>query len=220
MFDGLVDALEGAMNTPWIYLAVFAIAAIDAFFPVVPSETLAITAGVFAAATGAPNAVLVVLVAGAGAFAGDHVSYAIGRFGGTRVVARAQPGSRSERTFGWARRALFRRGGQILVVARYVPGGRTAVTLTCGSTGYPLRRFSLFDAIAALSWGIYSTSIGYFGGRAFEEDPLLGVLTGFAVAITITVVIEAYRYLQGRRMRHASRAAPDEELHSSHRARH
>ncbi|NIS29726.1 MAG: DedA family protein, partial [Actinobacteria bacterium] len=36
MFDGLVDALEGAMNTPWIYLAVFAIAAIDAFFPVVP----------------------------------------------------------------------------------------------------------------------------------------------------------------------------------------
>ncbi len=217
MFDGLVDALEGAMNTPWIYLAVFAIAAIDAFFPVVPSETLVITAGVFAAATGAPNAVLVVLVAASGAFTGDHVSYAIGRFGGARVVARARSGSRSERAFGWARRALFRRGGQILVVARYIPGGRTAVTLTCGSMGYPLRRFSFFDAIAGLSWGIYSTSIGYFGGRAFEDDPLLGLLTGFAVAITITVLIEAYRYLQGRRMTRASRAASEEEeLHSSH----
>lgn len=209
------------MNTPWIYLAVFALAAIDAFFPVVPSETLVITAGVFAAATGAPNAVLVVLVAAAGAFVGDHISYAIGRFGGARVVARAQSGSRSERASEWARRALFRRGGEILVVARYIPGGRTAVTLTCGSTGYPLRRFSFFDAIASLSWGIYSTSIGYFGGRAFEDDPLLGLLTGFAVAIAISVVIEAYRYLQGRRMRRASRAvSAEEEPRSSHRARH
>src|SRR5690606_14564947 len=70
MLDGLVEAVEGVMNTPWIYLALLAIAAIDAFFPAVPSETLVITAGVFAAATGAPNAVLVVLVAAAGAFAG------------------------------------------------------------------------------------------------------------------------------------------------------
>lgn len=217
MLDGLVEALEGAMSTPWIYLAVFAIAAIDAFFPVVPSETLVITAGVFAAATGAPNAVLVVVVAGAGAFTGDHISYTIGRFGGARLVARAQPGSRAERAFGWARRALFRRGGQILIVARYIPGGRTAATLTCGTTGYPLRRFSFFDAIAGLSWGIYSTLIGYFGGRAFEDDPLRGLLAGFAVAVTITVMIELYRYARAKRLRQApGTPSNEEELRSSH----
>ncbi len=217
MLDGLVEAVEGVMNTPWIYLALLAIAAIDAFFPAVPSETLVITAGVFAAATGAPNAVLVVLVAAAGAFAGDHISYGIGRFGGARLLARARPGSRAERAFGWARQALLRRGGQILIVARYIPGGRTAVTVTCGTTGYPLRSFSFFDSIAALSWGLYSTMIGYLGGSAFEEDPLRGLLAGFAVAITITLAIEVFRYLQARRLRQAKGApSNEEELHGSH----
>lgn len=211
MLDGLVAALEGAMNTPWIYLALLAIAAIDAFFPVVPSETLVITAGVFAAATGAPNVVLVVLVAAAGAFIGDHISYTIGHFGGARLFARAQAGSRSQRAFEWARQALSRRGGQILIVARYIPGGRTAATLTCGTTGYPLRSFSFFDSIAALSWGLYSSLIGYFGGRAFEDDPLRGLLTGLAVAITITVIIELYRYARARRARQTT-AAPGRDV--------
>ena len=54
MSDAITDLVEGAMGSPWVYLALCAFAAIDAFFPVVPSESLVITAGVFAA-TGEPN---------------------------------------------------------------------------------------------------------------------------------------------------------------------
>jgi membrane protein DedA with SNARE-associated domain len=195
------------MGSPWIYLGLLAIAAIDAFFPVVPSETLVISAGVFAASNGEPNLLLIILSSAAGAFIGDHISYFIGRFGGARLLARADEGSRSRRMFDWAALTLYQRGGLILVIARYIPGGRTATTLTCGTVGYPLRKFSFFDAIAALSWGSYAALIGYVGGRAFEDDPLRGLLTGFAIAIGITVAVEVTRYVRERRARSA--AVPD-----------
>lgn len=201
MFDGIIETAEGVMGSPWIYLVLFAIAAIDAFFPVVPSETLVITAGVFAATNGEPNTILVVMVASLGAFVGDHISYTIGRLGGVRLLALTAEASRSRKATGWAARALAQRGGLILVVARYIPGGRTAVTLTCGTTRFPLRTFSFFDSIAALSWGTYSTLIGYFGGRAFEGDPLHGLLTGLGIAITITVIVELVRHGRAKRSR-------------------
>ncbi len=203
VIDGIVQAVESAMGSPWIYLGLLAIAAIDAFFPVVPSETLVISAGVFAASNASPNLLLVILSSAAGAFIGDHISYFIGRFGGGRLLARASEGSRSRKSFDWAARTLYKRGGLILVIARYVPGGRTATTLTCGTVGYPLRRFAFFDAIAALSWATYAAVIGYLGGRAFEDDPLRGLLTGFAIAIGITVLVEVTRYVRGRRTRSA-----------------
>ena len=49
MADAITQLVEGAMGSPWVFVALFAFAMIDAFFPIVPSESLVITAGVFAA---------------------------------------------------------------------------------------------------------------------------------------------------------------------------
>lgn len=38
--DGVMEALEAAISSPWVYLVVFIIAALDAFFPIVPSGKL------------------------------------------------------------------------------------------------------------------------------------------------------------------------------------
>ena len=46
VFESIVDAVSGSN---WSYLIVFAIAMLDAFFPIVPSEATAIAAGVVAA---------------------------------------------------------------------------------------------------------------------------------------------------------------------------
>ncbi len=199
MIDELVVAVEGLMGSPWVYLALYAIAALDAFFPVVPSETLVITAGVFAAASGDPNVLIVILAAAGGAFTGDHVSYFIGRYGGGALLRRFGRSKSVQATTGWAQRELAIRGGLVLVVARYIPGGRTATTLTCGATAYPLARFSIFDGIAALSWGVYSAFIGYFAGNWFEGDPIRGLLLGLGIALTITVVVELVRHIRRRR---------------------
>ena len=37
MAEAITELVEGAMGSPWVYLALCAFAAIDAFFPVVPS---------------------------------------------------------------------------------------------------------------------------------------------------------------------------------------
>jgi membrane protein DedA with SNARE-associated domain len=196
--EAIEELVRGAMDTPWVLLALFAVSALDGFFPVVPSESLVVTAGVFAAANGEPSLPLVALGAALGAFTGDHVSYVIGRRAGGRLTARLRPGTRRAASFAWAERALAERGATLLIVCRYIPGARTAVTLSAGAVRHPLRSFSTYDAIAASSWGAYSALVGYVGGAAFEEEPLQGVLLGLGLAVSVAAAVEVVRHLRGR----------------------
>jgi membrane protein DedA with SNARE-associated domain len=198
MSEAITTWVEGAMASPWVLLALFAFAAIDGFFPAVPSESLVVTAGVFAAANGDPSLPLVILAAGLGAFTGDHVSYLVGARAGGRISQRLRPGTKKAAAFDWAGRTLADRGGTILVVCRYIPGARTAVTLTSGAVRFPLRSFSLFDGLAAASWGLYSGLVGFVGGAAFEEEPLKGVVLGLGLAVGVAILVEVVRLLRGR----------------------
>ncbi|MEU4577196.1 DedA family protein [Nonomuraea sp. ATR24] len=197
MSHTILEWLQQVMSSPWLYVALFALALLDGFFPVVPAETSVITAGVFAA-SGQTNLALVIVVAALGAFCGDHISYLLGHKGGGRL--------RERKAFVWARGALAERGGLVLVVARYIPGGRTATTLTMGAVRYPLRSFTFFDSIAAVSWGVYSGLIGFFGGMAFENDPIKGLLLGLGIALSVTAVVEIVRWVRKRR---AIKASPE-----------
>ncbi|MEU4378801.1 DedA family protein [Micromonospora echinofusca] len=198
--ESALDLLRQLVTSPWVYLLIFGLTAVDAFFPAVPGEAAVITAAVLATG-GNPNLVVVIVAAALGAFAGDHVSYAIGRGGGASRLARLPDGSRRRASSEWARRAVHRRGGLILTTSRYVPGGRTAVTLTMGAVRYPLRSFLLFDAVAAVSWALYCALLGYFGGLAFERDPIKGILAGVGLSLAITLLLEALRWLRHRRRR-------------------
>jgi membrane-associated protein len=200
MSDAITQLVEGAMASPWVLLALFAFAAIDGFFPAVPSESLVVTAGVFAA-SGEPSLPLVIVAAALGAFAGDHVSYFVGSRAGSRLAARFPEGSRKASAFAWAGNALAERGGTMIVVSRYIPGARTAVTLTSGAVRYPLRSFSTADAVAAASWATYSGLIGYLGGAAFEDDPLKGVVLGLGLAVSVAAGVEVVRHVRGRSRR-------------------
>jgi membrane-associated protein len=192
MDDAIIQLVEGAVLSPWVYVALFGFAAVDGFLPLVPSESLVITAGVFAA-NGEPSLPLVIAAAALGAFAGDHVSFAGGRKLGARALGSMRADTRRRRAVDWASRALTRRGGLVLIVCRYIPGARTATTITAGAVGYPARSFSLFVAIAAGSWAVYSALVGYIGGAAFEENPLNGLLLGLGLAVGLTVLVEVAR---------------------------
>ncbi|MGH3390860.1 MAG: DedA family protein [Actinomadura sp.] len=199
MNEAILRAVEGVVTTPWVYLVLFGIAALDGFFPVVPSETLVIALGVFAAATGDPHVVLVILVAALGALTGDHISYAIGRTSGGRIFTRLRPDGRARKAYDRVGRMLAERGGLVLVVARYIPGGRTAATLTTGATGFPRRSFTRYAVLAAATWAVYSAGIGYLGGAAFEHEPLKGLALGLGLAFSVTVVHEVVRHVRHRR---------------------
>jgi membrane-associated protein len=88
---------------------------------------------------------------------------------------------------------------QLIIVCRFIPGGRTAVTLTCGIIGYDRRRFIVATAIAAVLWALYVFFIGRLGGKAFEDKPWLGFLVAFGGTAVISALIEAARRIKSRR---------------------
>jgi membrane-associated protein len=196
--DAIVALIEAALSSPWGLLGIVVVAAVDGFFPVVPSESLVVTAGAFAA--GGDQSLALIIAAGAlGAFSGDHISYFVGRRAGDKLAGRLRPGTRKAAAYKWAQGILAERGGTVLIVARYVPGGRTAVTLTAGAVRYPLSSFSLYDSIAAVSWATYAALVGHLGGAAFEDEPLKGVLLGLGLALGIAAAIELIRHVRRRR---------------------
>jgi membrane protein DedA with SNARE-associated domain len=76
-------------------------------------------------------------------------------------------------------------GGQLIVVGRFIPGGRTVVTLSAGMLRFRWRRFLVFDAAAALIWALYAALLGYFGGRAFENAERKGLLLALGIGLAV-----------------------------------
>lgn len=196
MFQSLVDLLSGAW---WTYPLIFGVAMLDAFFPLVPSETVAITSGVLAGA-GDLSLPLCVLFASTGAVAGDNVSYGIGTWLGEHTVKKLFRGEKSKHAFAWAERTLAERGFYLVVIARFIPGGRTATTLSAGYVhSFSWRRFIVADAVAGTLWGSYTVLLGYLGGKQFEDAPWKGLVLAFGIALVITGAVELVRHLRGRR---------------------
>ena len=194
MLEAFTDFVSGS---PWTYAYLFAVSAIDAFFPLVPSETSVIATGVLAA-SGDLVLPLVILVAAGGAILGDNISYFIGRTVGHRIAERFFSGERRKR-LDQAERQLAQRGGYLILVARFIPGGRTAVTLAAGTLEFPWRRFIAWDVAAGIIWASYASLLGYFGGRTFEESPLKGLALAFGIAVAVTANVEVVRWVRRRR---------------------
>jgi membrane protein DedA with SNARE-associated domain len=194
-FDQIAEWVSGAW---WSYPVIFAVSALDAFFPLVPSETTVITAGVFAS-SGDLNLFLIILFAGAGAVVGDNISYGIGKLVGERTLKRWFRSEKSRKRLEWAEHQLDERGAYIILIGRFIPGGRTAVTFASGYThALTWRRFLRYDIVAGFVWATYAALLGFFGGKTFEENPLWGLLLAFAVASAIAVGVELVRHYRRR----------------------
>jgi membrane-associated protein len=195
LLNGLIDLLTGSN---WTYPLLFAICVGDAVFPAFPSETAAIVCGI-QAARGQLSLELVLALAAAGAFVGDNLSYVIGRWFGRPMQKRFFSGEKARGRLEWAKRFLRERGAYVLVVARFIPGGRTATTFTAGLVKLSwLRRFGPPIVLAALLWSAYAVLLGYFGGRIFRDKPIYALLVAFGVAALITLTIEGARHLRAR----------------------
>src|ERR1700761_571483 len=199
------------------YLIAFVLPALDAVFPVLPAETAVIALGVATAGSTDPRIALLIACAAAGAFVGDNLCYLLGRRFGPAVRRRFFATPKGMKAHAWAERSLERFGPQLIVVCRFIPGGRTAVTLTCGLIGYPRRRFAAATAVAAVIWALYAFFIGRIGGRAFEDNLWAGLVIAFAASVAISAVIEVVRRLlarwrrraDGESLGHAGQVEPD-----------
>ena len=195
MFNQLVDQISGS---GWSYVLIFGFAYLDALFPIVPSETAVITGGVLAGA-GDMSLPLIIALAAGGAFLGDNTAYLIGRHYGDPVKRRFFSGQKARERIDWAESQVQERGGELILIGRFIPAGRTVVTLSSGALEMPWHRFAIFDAIASLVWALYASLLGYFGGKAFEHQPWKGLLLALGIAFAVVGGVELVRWVMRRR---------------------
>jgi membrane protein DedA with SNARE-associated domain len=194
MFESLVDLASGSA---WTYVLVFGLATLDVLAPILPSESVVVAAAALAA-SGRLNVVVVAMAAAAGALLGDNIAFVCGRLLDTRMRRWLEATPRRRERLEWAEHQLDRRGGTIIIGSRFIPGGRTATMVGAGLLEMPWRRFVVFDVAAAVIWALYGTAIGYFGGTAFEGEPIVGVAVALALALVAGAAIEVGRRVVGR----------------------
>jgi membrane-associated protein len=167
--------------------------------PLFPSETVVITAAVLAA-NGRLNIGLVATAAAVGAILGDNSAYWLGRSGLRRVSDRLLGSESNQRRLRWARTQLQQNGSWIIIVARFIPGGRTATTYIAGTLDMPWRRrFLPADTFAAVVWALFGSALGYIGGATFEKNlwvPIL-IATGASLLVAGTGELVRRRFFPG-----------------------
>lgn len=197
MFHWLTSQVS---DNPVTYLVALAAAGGDVLFPLIPSETIVITAAVLASKGGLQIWILILAVA-VGALVGDNIAFWLGRGIGGRVVDRFFAGGKALERVEWAERAIDRRGRLVILIGRFIPGGRTAATFASGTLEMPYRRFLPADALAAGMWAIYASMLGYVGGEVFQNNVGKSLLASLGVALLIGISTEVWRRIQARKGR-------------------
>lgn len=195
MFDWLTQEVGQSAVT---YPVVFVACATDVLFPLIPSETIVITASVLAAQGDLFIWLIVPLVA-LGAFLGDNLCYLLGRKIGDPVADRLFKGEQGQARIKWAEEALRRRGAILIGVGRFIPGGRTATTFAAGTLEMPYRQFAVADGFAAVLWAFYVSMLGYLGGETFKSNLWLPLASSLACAMAVGLGFEVWRRWQKRR---------------------
>ena len=199
---GVLHALEPTLNS-YGYLAVAGLVMIEDFGVPVPGETVLILGAVYAG-SGRLSIGLVVLLAFLGAIVGDNIGFALGHFGGRRLVER------------WGRYILLtperldkatdyfeRHGGKVIVIARFVEGLRQANGIVAGTTGMHWAKFVLFNALGAALWVGTWSAIGYFSGNHITSiyNTASRYSSYLAIAVAIGILALIFRHMLRRRRR-------------------
>lgn len=177
---GLIRAVAPIISR-YGYLAVGGLITAEDFGVPAPGETVLIAAAVFAG-LGRLNIVAVGLIAFVAAVVGDNIGYAIGRYGGRRLVARyGRYVLLTPERLDTAEAFVTRHGGKVVIIARFVEGLRQANGLIAGITGMPWRRFLVFNALGAALWVALWAGVGDLAGNHLEAFRRYEIY--FAVAV-------------------------------------
>jgi membrane-associated protein len=211
VFESVEELITELSQNPWFFAILFAVALLDSVIPIVPSEFSVIAGGVASGAgtliDGRPvlSIVLVIICGATGAYLGDSLAYWIGSRSDKalkRIFFRGDKGD--DRLFATGEQ-IRKRGGLLLITARFIPGGRTAMTFSSGLTGQPFWSwFTRWDLLAVTLWASYAGLLGYFVAGAIENQTT-ALWLAFGFALGLTVLIELVRWLFNRR-RNRSRA--------------
>ncbi|WP_372964945.1 bifunctional DedA family/phosphatase PAP2 family protein [Marinobacter sp.] len=159
-----------ATNPGWLALILAATAFIESLAIaglIVPGVAMLFAFAALAGKSGMPLSEALIW-AGAGAVAGDVLSFAIGRALQGRINT-VWPLSRYPKLIARGESFFNTHGGKSVVIGRFVGPIRPIIPLIAGALHMPWRRFLLFNLLSAVGWALTYILPGYLVGAALAS---------------------------------------------------
>lgn len=205
----MVLAFLGGHLHSWIndygYEAVFVLVGLESIGVPIPGETALITAALYAATTHHLHIAIIIAVAAAAAVIGDNIGFALGRWGGYRILRRYGRYVRfDERRLKIGLYVFREHGGKVVFTGRFIAVLRTYAAFLAGTNRMSWPRFLVFNAAGGITWAVVVGLTYYYIGSAVSHvrGPLDIVLGAVAVAVIIGFLI----YIHKAEDRYAARA--------------
>ena len=159
-------------------------------FPPIPSEVILPLTG-FLVEQGGLTFLPALLVATGGSLAGALVLYALGRWGGRRLILRYGKVLRVkeadlDRADGW----FDSYGGAVVLFGRIVPGVRSLVSIPAGLSEMPLGRFVLLTALGSGVWNSLLIGTGWLLGENWSQ--VAGVVGSISDVVWALLAVAAF----------------------------
>ena len=204
----VLAVLGGHLHT-WIdrygYEAVFALVGLESIGLPLPGETALITAALYAATTHRLDIAAIVAVAAAGAIIGDNIGFALGRWGGYRLLYRYGSYIRlGHRRLKIGRYLFQRHGGKVVFVGRFVAVLRTYAAFLAGTNRMSWPRFIFFNAAGGITWALVIGLAYYYLGAAISH--VRGPLDIIIAIVAALLVVGSLVYLHRTEDKYAARA--------------
>jgi membrane protein DedA with SNARE-associated domain len=163
----------------------------------VPGETTLLLASFLAYSEHKLDLIWIVVVGTCAASIGDNIGFAIGHYGGRRLLTRYQKLFRISQTSLERGEKLFARyGASTVFFARFIFGLRIFAGPLAGVLRMPWKKFAVFNFLGAAAWVTVIAMVGYFFGRHWDAmEHVLGrfnLLGGIALLIVISVLWRKY----------------------------
>lgn len=179
----------------------------------IPSEVIMPFSG-YLVSTGRFNLWLVATAGAIGCNLGSTVAYAVGAYGGRRLVEKwghyilLSPAELSRID------EFFKRfGSTTVLIGRLLPIVRTFISLPAGIARMPFWKFQIYTFVGSWPWCFVLAYVGLKLGQAWDSNPWLKNTMHFLDFAILGIVLMAIAWY-GWRIRHVHVAKPDRDTAS------
>jgi membrane protein DedA with SNARE-associated domain len=173
------------------YAAVLGFVMVESLGIPFPGETMVIAASLYAGSSHHLSPWLIWAVAAAGAIVGDNVGFAIGRWGGFRLLRRYGSKIRLDEAKLKVGKLVFaRHGGKVVFFGRFVSILRTYAAFLAGTNQMSWPRFLAFNAAGGVVWsGLYAIGFYYLGSALKGVRGPVDYGLGAAAAVLVVAFV-------------------------------
>jgi membrane protein DedA with SNARE-associated domain len=175
----------------WGYWGVFLLMVLENVIPPIPSEAIMSMGGI-AVAKGQMNFAALIAVGTAGTVLGNLFWWEIGRRLGYKRLKPLIDRWGRWLTMDWHEverlKSYFDKwGGPTVLIFRFLPVGRTLISIPAGLMHMPFWRFVGYTAVGSTIWNLILVSVGYGLGKGVEdiEHWVAPVVTAIIVSIIL-----------------------------------